>query len=47
MDRDVLIEKLLHATESKREELEKMSDTDLMDYYMYLEDMGVVCGYDD
>ena len=47
MDREVLIEKLLYATESKREELEKMSDSDLMGYYMYLEDSGVVCGYDD
>ena len=47
MDREVLIEKIIKLTESKREDLEKMSDSDLFNVYLYLEDMGLVASFDD
>ena len=47
MDREVLIEKIIALTEYKREELEKMSDSDLFNRYLYLEDMGLVASFDD
>ena len=47
MDREALIEKIIALTEYKREELEKMSDSDLFNVYLYLEDMGLVASFDD
>lgn len=47
MDREVLIEKIIKLTEYKREDLEKMSDSDLFNYYLYLEDVGLVMCFDD
>lgn len=47
MDREVLIEKIIKLTECKREDLEKMSDSDLFNYYLYLEDVGLVTCFDD
>ena len=47
MDREVLIEKIIELTESKREDLDKMSDSDLFDYYLYLEDVGLVTSFND
>ena len=47
MDRDVLIKKIIKLTDYKREDLEKKSDSELFDIYLYLEDMGLVASFDD
>lgn len=47
MDRDVLIKKIIKLTDYKREDLEKKSDSELFDIYLYLEDMGLVVNFDD
>ena len=47
MDRDVLIKKIIKLTDYKREDLEKKSDSELFDIYLYLEDMGLVDNFDD
>ena len=47
MDRDVLIEKIIKLTDYKMEDLEKKTDNELFDIYLYLEDMGLVASFDD
>ena len=47
MDRDVLIKKIIKLTDYKREDLEKKSDSELFDIYLYLEDKGLVVNFDD
>ena len=47
MDRDVLIKKIIKLTDYKKEDIEKKSDSELFDIYLYLEDMGLVLNFDD
>lgn len=47
MDKETLINKILSITNDRREDLEKKSDVDLMDYYLYLEDCGLRANFDD
>ena len=47
MEREVLIERIAELTEYRRDELEKMSDSDLFNSYLYLEDLGVVTSFND
>lgn len=47
MDRDVLINKIIKLTDYKKEDLEKRTESELFDIYLYLEDMGLVVNFDD
>lgn len=47
MDRDVLINKIIKLTDYKKEDLEKRTESELLDIYLYLEDMGLVVNFDD
>lgn len=47
MDRETLIAKLKKLCNLSDKEIGKMSDEELMAYYMDLEDSGEICDYSD